>query len=82
MEQFAAMLTKEDQCALVFILSHGGDGVLFGSDGDKVSVNYLLQQLDNTSCTNMKGKPKLVFLQSCQTSKYYFSTYCFNLQLC
>ena len=70
MERFAGMLTQSDLCAVVCILSHGGDGFIYGSDGKTVSINDLLQCLNNTNCAPMAGKPKVVVLQSCQGCKY------------
>ena len=69
--QFADSLEAGDQCAVVVILSHGADGILYGSDGDGLHVKYILQCFDKTNCKEMDGKPKLVILQSCQSCEYY-----------
>ena len=70
MSQFSSALTQEDQCAVMCILSHGGDGFLCGSDGNKVDVNELLQPLNNINCKKMATKPKILIIQTCQGGEY------------
>ena len=70
MEEFSAMMEKSDQMAVVCILSHGGNGFVYGSDGREVKVEDIAKHLDNKNCTAMAGKPKLVVVQACQACKY------------
>jgi len=72
-KEFAAKLTVTDQCVVLCILSHGGDGFIYGSDGAKIDTRKLLSNLDNVNCPNMKGKPKVIILQACQGSKFVFN---------
>ena len=43
--------------AVLCILSHGGKGFVYGSDGGKVKVEGLTKHLDNRSCRAMAGNP-------------------------
>ena len=69
------MLDEEDPCAILAILTHGGDGVVYGSDGNhstgtgRVNVDTILGYLSNAECPKMAGKPKITLLQACQGGK-------------
>ena len=66
MKEFSTKLVATDQCAVLCLLSHGGDGFIYGSDGDKLDIRKLLSNLDNANCPQMKGKPKVIIIQACQ----------------
>ena len=48
------------------ILSHGSAGHVFGTDGEKVSLDSLTQKIDAQRCPSLHNKPKLFFLQACR----------------
>ena len=48
------------------ILSHGSAGHVFGTDGEKVSLDILTQKIDARRCPSLCNKPKLFFLQACR----------------
>ena len=52
---------------MVFLLSHGEYGVIYGSDGKQVDIQEeILEPLSEEKCEEFRGVPKLFFLQSCQ----------------
>ena len=53
-------------CLVIFVLTHGDDGRLYAYDCDYSIENVILDQLMPTSAMNLLGKPKIVFLASCQ----------------
>ena len=57
--------------AILCVLSHGKEGVIYGSDGHEVAIDGLERELNNDNCKVMVGKPKLVIIQACQGSKFY-----------
>ena len=67
---FAASLQTTDQCAVLVILSHGKEGFVFGSDGNKIFISQILEHLNNVNCPKMEGKPKIIIIQACQGGKY------------
>ena len=56
--------------AFVFIImSHGGKkDVIFGVDEKKTSIKDLTSEFRSDCCPTLKGKPKLVIIQSCRGS--------------
>ena len=54
-------------CLVVFILSHGEYGVIYGSDGQPVDIQKdVIYPLSEDKCKELRGIPKLFFFQSCQ----------------
>ena len=45
------------------ILSHGGPGVVYGTDGVAVDMDEILSLFRPDNCDNLAGKPKLFFVQ-------------------
>ena len=66
MKEFSGKLTKEDQMAVICILSHGMEGAVYGSDGDIVKTSEIMEALNNDNCEKMAGKPKMIVVQACQ----------------
>ena len=60
------MLSTDDQCAVLCILSHGTKGAIFGRDGRTVSEETIEKELDNVHCIQMADKPKVLIIQACQ----------------
>ena len=48
------------------ILSHGTEGHVYGTDGEKVSLHVLTRIMDAKHCPTLYGKPKVFFLQACR----------------
>ena len=59
---------EKPQCFVLFILSHGGicggEEGPYGRDGEHLKKKDIIAQLD--ICENLKGVPRLVFLQCCR----------------
>ncbi len=51
---------------VVCILSHGGEGTVFGTDGDEVSIEDVKTQFNNFNCHDLIDKPKIWIIQACQ----------------
>ena len=50
------------------LLSHGEEGKVYGSDGDKVDIADLVKKLNGESCRLLGNKPKIFFVQACRGS--------------
>ena len=68
-------------CLIVAILSHGDNGMLYGTDSEAgkdrkadtnnaLAVESLSTYFDGERCPSLKGKPKLFILQACRGMKY------------
>lgn len=65
---------KEHDALFVFILSHGSEHGIYGTDGIEVCLeSEILVNFDNRHCEAMVGKPKVFVLQACRGSKYHHS---------
>ena len=51
------------------LLSHGEDGMIYGSDGDKVDIADIAKKLDGESCKLLHNKPKMFFVQVCREGR-------------
>jgi len=51
-------------CLVVFILSHGFEGGVYGNNGQKLTFKNITGIFEN--CKAFIGKPKLYFIQACQ----------------
>lgn len=54
---------------IVCILSHGEDGVIICTDGQKVSIETILAKFNNRNAPPLKGKPKYLLFQACRGLK-------------
>lgn len=67
--QLLTSASKEDhsQCAsfVCVLLSHGDEGVLFGTDGC-IELKQLTSLFRGDRCKSLVGKPKLFFIQACR----------------
>jgi len=56
---------SDEDCILVFVLSHGEQGILYASDQlykpDKLWTHFTADK-----CPSLAGKPKMFFVQACQ----------------
>ena len=53
---------SDADCFVCVILSHGEEGVVYGTDG-KVPLDKLLGYFKGDICPSLAGKPKLFFIQ-------------------
>ena len=56
-------------CFVLWLLSHGKDGHIYGADGETVSIETVRDFFSNARCPKLKGKPKLIFIQACRGSQ-------------
>ncbi|NXG45253.1 CASP9 protein, partial [Psilopogon haemacephalus] len=59
-------------CCVVVILSHGCQashiqfpGAIYGTDGNLIPVEKIVNYYNGSSCPSLRGKPKLFFIQAC-----------------
>ena len=57
---------KEYDCFVLVVMSHGGKGFVYGSDGEKVHYATIKSFFKPSSCPSLIGKPKIIFAQACQ----------------
>lgn len=48
------------------MLSHGEKGCFYGTDGEKVFLEDVIQPFKSRQAPSLAGKPKLFFIQACQ----------------
>lgn len=61
----------EHNALFVFILSHGSEHGIYGTDGMEVLLeSEIISCFDNRNCKAMLGKPKVFVIQACRGSKY------------
>ena len=54
-------------CLLIFIMSHGTDGKIFGTDGEEVHLNDFVDPFKTIK--SLKDKPKMFFVNACRGDK-------------
>lgn len=55
--------------AVVCVLSHGEDGVVICTDGQRISIEAILYKFNNSAAPPLKGKPKYFLFQACRGLK-------------
>ena len=56
---------------ILFIMSHGSQGMVYGTDGEPLSIDDdIISVFDSCNCPALKNKPKIIFIQACQGSGY------------
>ena len=55
--------------AVICILSHGENGYIICTDGQKISVEDILYKFNNSQAAPLKGKPKYFLFQACRGLK-------------
>ena len=53
-----------------FIMSHGTDGYIYGSDSEPLPLGDITSQLKRERCRSLDTKPKLFFLQACRKQEH------------
>ncbi|KAF8796291.1 caspase-3-like isoform X2 [Argiope bruennichi] len=68
-ERELSKVGKEDHsnysCFVCCILSHGEQGILYGSDGH-YKTEHVFSPFRGDACPSLAGKPKIFFIQACQ----------------
>ena len=63
-------LAKSDHtaydCFVLCLMSHGQEGLFYGSDGQAVPFDTVCDLFSNSNCRTLRGKPKLMFIQACR----------------
>lgn len=54
-----------DMCVLC-VLSHGENGTIICTNGEKVEIETMLNKFNNQSAPSLRGKPKFFLIQSCR----------------
>ena len=49
-----------------FLMSHGEEGRISGSDGKHIEIDSILTNFKNDQCDALQGKPKIFFVQACR----------------
>lgn len=57
---------EECDMAVVAILSHGKDGVVYSADGQSINMEYIYEFFNNKNCPMLQGKPKFFIVQACR----------------
>ena len=60
---------KKYNCLLIAILTHGDQGVLYGTDSQPIPVESLTKLFHGDQCPSLVGKPKIFILQACRGGK-------------
>jgi len=55
--------------AIVCVLSHGEDGVIICTDGQKIPIEAILGKFNNRNALPLRGKPKYFLFQACRGLK-------------
>ncbi|MEQ2197929.1 hypothetical protein XENOCAPTIV_005235 [Xenoophorus captivus] len=59
-----------EDALVVCVLTHGGKGLVYGSDGEGMKLEELIEPFRNIYVPSLLGKPKLFFIQACQGECY------------
>ncbi|XP_046343953.1 caspase-3-like [Haliotis rufescens] len=54
-------------CFVCFVLTHGAEHKLLGSDGKTIQLKEFISAVSDQHCASLKGKPKLFFIEACRT---------------
>ncbi|XP_034484452.1 caspase-like [Drosophila innubila] len=67
-ENAASKNHANNDCILIAIFSHGGEGHIYAKD-TKYQLNNILKYFTANNCLTLAGKPKLFFVQACKGNK-------------
>lgn len=66
LQLYQSMDHNDKDCFVCCVLSHGDQGIIYGTDGQKVSIYDLTSCFTGSRCSSLAGKPKVFFIQACQ----------------
>ena len=49
--------------AVLCLMSRGGEGYLYGTDGGIIDLSTLIQNMNDYTCKNMNKKPKFIVIE-------------------
>lgn len=61
----------DGDCFVCCILSHGGTDGVRGTDGGIVSKHDVFNPFYDTSCSSLRDKPKVFFIQACRGKRLH-----------
>ncbi|XP_065922185.1 caspase-7 isoform X2 [Magallana gigas] len=64
LQKAAKLDHRDNDCFICAILSHGGDGYIWGTDR-MIPINDLMEPFKGNKCLSLAGKPKIFFIQAC-----------------
>uniref|UniRef100_A0A1I8GH60 Caspase-8-like n=1 Tax=Macrostomum lignano TaxID=282301 RepID=A0A1I8GH60_9PLAT len=53
-------------CFVCFLMAHGNEKSIFGSNGNALELNRILETFQSDICPGLLGKPKIFFVQACR----------------
>ena len=53
---------KQSDCFVLFILSHGSEGGVYGTDGESLPIKDVWKSFSAAKCPDLIGKTKIVLL--------------------
>lgn len=53
-------------CVVFCIMTHGGYGVLYGTDCVPLEIQKIVNFFRSSHCPTLAGKPKIFVIQACQ----------------
>ena len=65
---------------ILFIMTHGENGFVFGIDGSKVSIDDEIAGILG-ECLTLRNKPKLLFFQACRGMRIFWIQFSLHLLL-
>lgn len=70
LKELGARNFMDEDALVVCVLSHGEEGCVFGTDGQKVMLRQLTHPFTSGQAPTLAGKPKMFFIQACQGNGY------------
>ncbi|XP_071109941.1 uncharacterized protein [Haliotis cracherodii] len=61
---------KDNDCVVVFFLTHGENGAVQGTDNEWLTFDSIISPFKVARCPSLAGKPKLFFFQSCRGKEF------------
>ncbi|XP_063115620.1 caspase-8 isoform X2 [Cavia porcellus] len=61
---------SDRDCFVCCVLSHGNRGIVYGINGQEVSISELTSYFTGSKCPSLAGKPKVFFIQACQGENF------------
>ncbi|XP_050411126.1 caspase-3 [Patella vulgata] len=69
LKSYSQEIKDSDDCFMLFILTHGKEGYVQGTDGEFVKIDVIKDYFSSDKCPKLKDKPKLFFIQACQGTR-------------
>jgi len=73
-KEMAKDFAEEDnsQMIVVAIMSHGDNGMIFGTDGIGIKDEDILKMFHNEAAPQLRGKPKFFIFSHCRSHLLHF----------